>query len=433
MRSIFVSIIKLGINAFLFYTCIVSNLYGQDAERIKVMQYNLLNYGVSPNTPANKDLKFLNILNYVQPDILGVNELGRGQNNPVLFLDGVLGSEWQAASYINTVNSQQVNMLYWKKATFDLLSQTSICNSTRDIILYRLYYKDILLNGQNDTVFLNIIVAHLKAGSAAADEVSRADETQCVMSFLNANGVVGNFIFMGDLNVYTDQEACYQNLTNISGFRFYDPINRPGNWHSNINFKDLHVQSTRRESLSDGGASGGLDDRFTQILVSEALMNNTHGGQYISGSYTSIGQDGNHYQKSINSAPANTAAPTDVIQALYEASDHLPVSADFNIKKLSTTTNTSKVEIVSNNFITIVNPIEHHQLRLFFNFPDASSAPINVELLDMKGQLLLSDRIFLAQKRSLSILLNNSISAGTYLLRVTQNGNYLGYAKVVIL
>ena len=51
-----------------------------------------------------------------------------------------------------------------------------------------------------------------------------------------------------------------------------DPINTPGSWNNNEDFRGVHTQSTRTSSSGfGGGAGGGLDDRFDFIMVSQNL------------------------------------------------------------------------------------------------------------------------------------------------------------------
>ena len=76
-----------------------------------------------------------------------------------------------------------------------------------------------------------------------------------------------------------------------------------------------------------GGSSGGKDDRFDIIFVSEDILNNDNGVSYINGTYEALGQDGAHYNQSIN-VGSNSAAPDSVVDALYYGSDHLPVMMD---------------------------------------------------------------------------------------------------------
>ncbi|MDP8203389.1 MAG: T9SS type A sorting domain-containing protein, partial [Candidatus Tenebribacter mawsonii] len=71
-----------------------------------------------------------------------------------------------------------------------------------------------------------------------------------------------------------------------------------------------------------------LDDRF-DFIFSSYQLNNGSGLEYIDNTITSFGNDGLHFNLSIN-AGTNSAVSQEVADALYNASDHLPVFADFN-------------------------------------------------------------------------------------------------------
>ncbi len=70
-----------------------------------------------------------------------------------------------------------------------------------------------------------------------------------------------------------------------------------------------------------------MDDRFDFIMVSEDIKDGNNEIQYLSNSYETIGQDGNHYNDALIDG-TNNSAPSNVITALYEMSDHLPVSME---------------------------------------------------------------------------------------------------------
>lgn len=55
--------------------------------------------------------------------------------------------------------------------------------------------------------------------------------------------------------------------------------------------------------------------------------------KYVAGSYTVIGNDGWHFNKSINAEPANSVVSQEVANALYDASEHLPVYLDLNFQQ----------------------------------------------------------------------------------------------------
>ena len=80
--------------------------------------------------------------------------------------------------------------------------------------------------------------------------------------------------------------------------------------------------------MGDGGATGGLDDRFDLILCSYALTNST-ALEYIPSSYTVYGNDGNHYNKAITDSPVYDPPGIADATDLLNASDHLPVYVEF--------------------------------------------------------------------------------------------------------
>ncbi|MEP7145674.1 MAG: hypothetical protein ABI792_01555, partial [bacterium] len=144
-----------------------------------------------------------------------------------------------------------------------------------------------------------------------------------------------NFIVLGDFNIYGSTESAYQKLIRDNPSddgNFNDPLFLTGIWNS-FSFRYYHTQSTRTRSFGNG-STGGLDDRFDMILNSNAVKN-PGGIKFIPGSYVSFGNDGNHYNDSINKIP-NNAVPQAVADALHYASDHLPVFAMFEFGNATT-------------------------------------------------------------------------------------------------
>ncbi|MCK4695381.1 MAG: lamin tail domain-containing protein, partial [Candidatus Cloacimonetes bacterium] len=137
------------------------------------------------------------------------------------------------------------------------------------------------------------------------------------------------FIIVGDMNFYTSSETGYQKfiadeINNIS--RAEDLCTEVGSWHDNASYAEVHSQSSRYEAFGYG-ASGGLDDKFDFIFGNYGI-NNGSGIEYNSHSFTSYGNDGAHFNLSVNDE-TNSAVPDSVADALYYASDHLPVYVDF--------------------------------------------------------------------------------------------------------
>ena len=114
------------------------------------------------------------------------------------------------------------------------------------------------------------------------------------------------------------------NQANNNG-RLIDPIHKTGKWHDKSKHRPIHTESTRKSKFG-GGKGGGLDDRFDMILISYGLDQD---GKliYRQGNYVTCGNDGKHLNKAVNK-PKNKIVSPDIADALYMASDHLPVIID---------------------------------------------------------------------------------------------------------
>ena len=82
------------------------------------------------------------------------------------------------------------------------------------------------------------------------------------------------------------------------------------------------TQSTRTDNLGDGGATGGLDDRFDFILFSDHFTAKDPDLKYMDGSYKVIGNDGAHFNTSIIDG-SNGSVPDSIAEAIHIASDCL--------------------------------------------------------------------------------------------------------------
>jgi len=335
-------------------------------DTLTVMVYNLLTYGSSGNSslsPSVKNPNLKTIINQILPDIFGVNEVA----NNSLYCDNILvnvlnqdgRNYYKRASYSNQTNSTLVNMLFYNSNKVELSNQYFINGGIRDMMLYKLYYKTP--NPIVDTTFLYVCLVHLKAGNTSSDVSSRNNETQAIMNYLNNMNLPSNtnLMIMGDMNLYTSSEIAYQNLTTHANttIRFFDPINRPGGWSNNNNFKDIHTQSTRINFEADGGLGGGLDDRFDHILMNQNLINGNNNIKYVQNSYKAFGNDGNRFNGAINTS--NTSVSQAVANALYSMSDHLPVIAKLSVNSLTSNVTSYINEnqwIITPNFISISNP-----------------------------------------------------------------------------
>ncbi len=319
----------------LFFVLFTTLAFAQSSDTIGILSYNLLNFpngrndcGTNVNIPSRHDT-LRKILHYVKPDIFVACEIQTkaGADSILtrsLNVNGV--TNYKKANYIPNTSSGNAlnNMLYYNDNKLTLLWQDVIQTSVRDISHYVLYVKDPNLANHLDTIFYEVYMCHLKAGSSTADQTQRNAESQALRAYMDARPPNRNHIVCGDLNVYRSTEACYQTLT-TGGIRpVKDPINMPGTWTSNSSFAAIHTQSTRTSGSMDCGSTGGMDDRFDQILVTDNVLAGTNSVKFLTGSYKAIGNDGNHYNQAIN-AGSNSMYPDSVVRAVFYTSDHLPV------------------------------------------------------------------------------------------------------------
>ncbi|MDP2363528.1 MAG: endonuclease/exonuclease/phosphatase family protein, partial [Ignavibacteria bacterium] len=268
---------------FLISLFIVSVAYSQTQHTI--MSYNILNYPFTDTTSRNP--YFRTIFENIQPDILVVQEIV-SQASVDSFLTKILNksaSGYAAGTFINGNDLDRA--LYYKSNLFTFISNTPIHTTLRDINEFRLRH-----SASGDTII--IFAVHLKAN--VEDSLARAAEVDSLRKRTNALPPNSNFIVLGDFNIYSSNELAYQKLKNQSlpGY-FIDPLNITGIWN-NGSYAQYHTQSTRTRAFGDG-ATGGLDDRFDMILMSQAIIN-SGGVTLVPGTYTAYGNDGIHYNDS---------------------------------------------------------------------------------------------------------------------------------------
>lgn len=295
----------------------VSSMSANAQQQMKIMTYNLLNY---PGTDtAVRNPYFRTIISSVNPDILVVCEI-TSQTGVNSFLSNVMNSgsvQYSAGTFINGFDTD--NAIFYKTSKINFISNTPILTEVRNISEFKITDKTY-----QDT--LRIYTVHLKAN--AADSSVRSGEVDSLRKKTNLLPYGSNFIVAGDFNIYSSNESAYQKLLKdnpADDGNFLDPLILTGVWNR-ASYAPFHTQSTRTRSFGDG-ATGGLDDRFDMILYSNAVKN-SGGIKFIPGSYTAYGNDGLHYNDSINQIP-NNAVPQTVANALHYASDHLPVFALF--------------------------------------------------------------------------------------------------------
>lgn len=375
----------------LIFILINDYLYSQDT--CKIMCYNLLNYSGS----TAKEQNFRKSMNYASPDILVVEEIiSETAMNRMLteVMNYYTPNIYSAGTFINGFDTD--NAVFYKQSKFTFISNTAIQTSLRDINMFTLVH-----NQSRDTI--RLFAVHLKASSTTADEQQRLAEVNIMRNVTNAFPPGTEFMVMGDFNIYNSGEPAYLRMLQVESGNeghFVDPYNLPGVWNQ-ASYSSYHSQSTRTRSIGDGGATGGMDDRFDFILNSKAV---TEDGRvkYIPGSLKPFGNDGNHYNDSINQRP-NTSVPDSVADALYYGSDHLPAYAlykfDNNPNSISgNIANVPERFVLYQNFPNPFNP------STTFSYQLKITSYVNIKIFDMGG-------------REIKSLINKRQTPGNYMIK----------------
>jgi endonuclease/exonuclease/phosphatase family metal-dependent hydrolase len=323
---------------FLFLVLFTTLNYGQT--RIKAMMYNVLNYSDS-EVSQNKTPFLSTILNEVNPDLLMVCEVVDEIGSDYLFENAIIpfNEDFEKAPFEeNQSGSYSLQqMVYYNSNKLILEESRVITADTRDINQYT--FKINTENTESNPIRMEVFVTHLKASSGENNRDKRLTSIQSFVSYTNTIANDSYVLFAGDFNFYTSNEEGYQYLIDDRNpIIMVDPIDRPATpfpddpnitdpfeyynsssiyfWRNN-SFADIHTQSTRTSNsgLIDGsGSTGGLDDRFDFIMMSENF-NTSSDLFYVNDSYQEIGNNGNCY----NSFLSNTNCSGTYSQTLRNA------------------------------------------------------------------------------------------------------------------
>lgn len=301
---------------------------------LRFVNWNVLNYPGS--TASVREPAYRTVLTDIQPDVLVVQEMTgatQAEQFRVNILETIQPGQWALVPYNNGPDTN--NAFYYKPSAITFLDATYLTTDLRDIADYH-----FRLNGYTTAAAeLHVLSMHLKASMGLTNEHQRRIEAKVARNYANNLPANTNFVYCGDMNVYANTDSGYviflENEADNDG-RAHDPLNAQGAWNNNGGFAAVHTQSTRTGLLTpgDGGATGGLDDRFDQVLFS-STMDDGHGLDWIAGKYRPWGNDGNHFNKNINDAPVDPTITQAVADALQRTSDHLPVAVDFASPALS--------------------------------------------------------------------------------------------------
>ncbi|MBC8180030.1 endonuclease/exonuclease/phosphatase family protein [candidate division KSB1 bacterium] len=295
------------------------------ADALRITSYNILHF------PDNSYLErlpyFRTVIHQIEPDILVVQEI-KSQDGVDIFLNNVMNyyqaDKYAAAPFVDGPGDD--NCLFYNQELFTFVSNRQIATDIRDISEYVLYYSHII-----EATEFRVYSLDFKAGNDSYSENKRFAESTTLRGELNELATGTHFFVCGTFNFYSTSEQGFEMITGIlsdNDGRSFDPINQVGNWYENQNFADIHSQSTRIAEFG-GGDINGLRKRSDLIFISTAVVDGIV-YEYVATTYTTFGNDGLHYMLDVNNG-TNQSVSADVADALYYASDHLPVYLDFTV------------------------------------------------------------------------------------------------------
>lgn len=380
------------------------------------MVYNLLEF---PSAfPPNRAQLLQNIFDEYEPDIFMVCEL-ESEAGASLILNSSLNDEGN--NYVmapfepsQSGDPDHQQLIFYRKGMFTLVASEVLPTPVRDINHYTLRLSTT--DQQTDPVFIEVFVTHLKSSQGSANKQLRLEMVQQFTNRLETLDLNSFIIFAGDFNLYTASEPAYQELLDpTNAIIMVDPIDRPGSWNNNINFQDIHSQSTRISSGPFGaGAGGGLDDRFDFIVMSQNMQSDPK-LKYIAGTYKSFGNNGNCYDNNINSTDCSGYFSQALRNNLYNMSDHLPIVMNLETNKEIVLSND---DFLVKNAVVVENTVvtDKLNLRLDSNF----SENISFEIYSALGQRLLEFTSESSEYISIDV---SQLASGVYYLKTNLPGS----------
>lgn len=329
--------------------------------QLRVVNWNVTNYTSGRVADFQNAIYATGPAGSMSPDIIVAEEINTetGRTNFLTLLNTYPGgpTDWAATPYIanpSFPSSNPMHVLYYRTSKVTLLSQSGVSSPStvkrlttgtgtcdtcppRDTHRYLVRLAGYPASNASE---LYIYGAHFKAGTAGTDASRREAESIRLRDDSDVLPAGVNFLLAADLNVQSSSNAAYVRLTengaNAAG-RFIDPINSPGSWENNSNFKVIHTQEP----------SSAMDSRHDQILIAPTLRNGS-GIEYIGSTtlaystttwndpnhtYRVWGNDGTTYNAPIKTS-GNTQVGATIAQALInsvQGNGHLPVFLDLRV------------------------------------------------------------------------------------------------------
>ncbi|MGV0922869.1 hypothetical protein [Empedobacter tilapiae] len=412
-------------NLLLLFLILSVSIFSQ--ETLNTMFYNVFKF---PNSlPQNRQLILRDILDEYKPDLFMICELVT-ENGADLILNTSLQNQpdkFARALFVadtTKLDDPLQTMVFYNTRKLALVNQQKIPTVYRDINQY-----SFQLNiTSNDPIHLEVFVAHLKSSTGPANRQMRLEMVQEVTKSLKKLTQPNTYVlFAGDFNFYNSSEPAYQEITNpANAILMIDPLNAPGKWQDNPAFSYLHTQSTRVSNVGFGsgtnaGASGGLDDRFDFIMMSENFKKSTR-FSFINDSYKAYGNNGDCLNKDVKDPDCTGIYSQTLRTNLYNMSDHLPIVMQFKIHE-----NLSTKSIESKPFIWLKSAnITNDKIIIGIDKTQLNTQNNILFIYNSIGQIVQSVRI----NNESNITINcQGLATGIYYIKTKESNEILKFIK----
>ncbi len=358
--------------------------------QIKVLSYNLLNFPTG-NLQGRVDT-LRNIIDYTRPNLLMVQELetAEGLQSITEMMNELGYGDFAHPEFIpqqspGSPSNQLQQSIVFDTEIFRLKSDGVVLTDYRDINEFVLYLNDPELANGSDTTFLYVYVTHLKSSTGVANEQMRLSMVSYLIAHFETLPENSHVLFTGDFNLYNNTEPAYLAITDENNaIVMRDIYANYGNWAgSAFDHKEILTQCTRASVIFNDGASGGVDDRFDFILMSESLVSQSSDFAYTENSFRSIGNTGGCYNQSITDCDLGNSVPANILQSMYYMSDHIPQYCEFHSDVID--------RVIDQNLkqpeLLLANGNQQSQ-QLYYTINGFIGNHFTLEVLDINGKVI---------------------------------------------
>jgi len=387
------------------------------AEDVTLLNWNILNYPGTSGTIRNP--YFRTVIGATDPDLIVVQEVhSQAGVNEFLteVLEVVAPGEWVAGPFQESYDTDRA--IFYRTGLVTIPASGWLDTDLRNIEWWRLRHT---LSGEEFVLF----TLHLKASQGSDNEQRRLEEATVLRDYLDGLPETTPVIVAGDFNIYRASEPAYQLLLSAGCGQLHDPIDQVGEWHNNLGYAPIHTQSTRTSTGYGGGATGGMDDRFDQVLVTDEWLDGT-GIEIRTDTYTAYGNDGEHFNQSIIEG-GNSAVPYEVAEALFHTSDHLPVRVELDLTASANVATELRFETEGSRAARLIAGTPSVRLRL----PDEPE--LSFQLVDPTGRVVVRGPIpSAALHRGEYRCRVADLPAGAYIACLRRAGQLVGTERFVL-